>query len=66
VKRKGHSIVVHSHSGENIEYAGVRTEVSRIVVNQVTGAGYWTELPPKREFEQKIRALLEEARERMA
>ncbi|MDR2799663.1 MAG: aldehyde dehydrogenase family protein [Desulfovibrio sp.] len=35
---KGHSIAVHSNNRENIEYAGVRTEVSRIVVNQVCAA----------------------------
>ncbi len=35
---KGHSICVHSNTQENIEYAGVRTEVSRIVVNQVSAS----------------------------
>ena len=30
----GHSIVVHSNNNRNIEYAGVHTEVSRVVVNQ--------------------------------
>ena len=29
-------------------------------------AEYWTTLPPKAEFEQKIRALLAETRERLA
>lgn len=39
---KGHSIAVHSNNQANIEYAGIKTEVSRIVVNQqcaATGGG---------------------------
>ena len=39
---KGHSIAVHSNTQAHIEYAGVKTEVSRIVVNQqcaATGGG---------------------------
>ncbi len=39
---KGHSIAVHSNNRANIEYAGTKTEVSRIVVNQQcagTGGG---------------------------
>ncbi|SBW07445.1 Succinate-semialdehyde dehydrogenase (acetylating) (fragment) [uncultured delta proteobacterium] len=35
---KGHSIAVHSNNQERIEYAGVKTEVSRIVVNQQCAA----------------------------
>ncbi len=30
----GHSLSVHSNNDKNIEYAGVHTEVSRVVVNQ--------------------------------
>ncbi|GHV53140.1 succinate-semialdehyde dehydrogenase [Deltaproteobacteria bacterium] len=39
---KGHSIAVHSNNREHVEYAGIKTEVSRIVVNQQcasTGGG---------------------------
>ncbi len=32
---KGHSVVLHSNTTKNIEYAGVHIEVSRVVVNQV-------------------------------
>ncbi len=35
---KGHSICVHSNTPANVDYAGVRTEVSRIVVNQVSAS----------------------------
>lgn len=35
---KGHSIVVHSNNQANIEYAGTKAEVSRIVVNQQCAA----------------------------
>lgn len=31
----GHSIAVHSNDAAHVEYAGVHTEVSRVVVNQV-------------------------------
>lgn len=31
---KGHSICIHSHNQENVEKAAIKTEVSRIVVNQ--------------------------------
>jgi predicted nuclease of restriction endonuclease-like (RecB) superfamily len=48
--------------------AGSREQVELLEMHKdgIVLAEYWTELPPKREFEQKIRALLEEARERMA
>ncbi len=31
---KGHSLCIHSNTREHIEYAGVHTEVSRVVINQ--------------------------------
>lgn len=31
---KGHSVCIHSHNRENIEYAGVKLSVSRFVINQ--------------------------------
>ncbi|MGN0709142.1 MAG: aldehyde dehydrogenase family protein [Anaerovoracaceae bacterium] len=34
---KGHSISVHSHNEEHIEYAAVECSVSRVVVNQPSG-----------------------------
>lgn len=34
---KGHSISIHSHNQEHIEYAAVRCSVSRIIVNQPAG-----------------------------
>lgn len=36
---KGHSVVIHSNTKENIEYAAVRLPVSRFAVNQVGSSG---------------------------
>jgi hypothetical protein len=48
--------------------AGSREQVELLEMHKdgIVLAEYWTELPPKREFEQKIRSLLAEARERLA
>lgn len=35
----GHSVIIHSHTEENIEYAAVRLPVSRIGVNQIGSSG---------------------------
>jgi hypothetical protein len=45
-----------------------REQVERLQMNKdgTTVAEYWTELPPKTELEQKLRAALLEARERLA
>jgi len=39
IEGKGHSSVVHSFTKENIEYAGVKIPVSRLLVNGVGSAG---------------------------
>jgi hypothetical protein len=42
-----------------------RAELQQMHKEGVTVAEYWTELPPKAELEQKLRAALLEARERL-
>lgn len=34
---KGHSIAIHSHTPEHVEYAAIQCSVSRVVVNQPSG-----------------------------
>ena len=48
--------------------AGSREQVELLEMHKdgIVVAEYWTELPPKKELEQKIRALLAETRERLA
>jgi predicted nuclease of restriction endonuclease-like (RecB) superfamily len=48
--------------------AGSREQVELLEMHKdgIVVAEYWTELPPKKELEQKIRVLLLEARERLA
>ena len=48
--------------------AGSREQVELLEMHKdgIVLAEYWTELPPKKEFEQKIHVLLAEARERLA
>jgi predicted nuclease of restriction endonuclease-like (RecB) superfamily len=48
--------------------AGSREQVELLEIHKdgIVVAEYWTELPPKKELEQKIRALLAETRERLA
>jgi len=48
--------------------AGSREQVELLEMHRdgIVVAEYWTELPPKKELEQKIRVLLLEARERLA
>jgi predicted nuclease of restriction endonuclease-like (RecB) superfamily len=48
--------------------AGSREQVELLEMHKdgIVVAEYWTELPPKKELEQKIRVLLVEARERLA
>jgi predicted nuclease of restriction endonuclease-like (RecB) superfamily len=48
--------------------AGSREQVELLEMHKdgIVLAEYWTELPPKEEFERKIRFILEDARERMA
>ena len=48
--------------------AGSREQVELLEMHKdgIVVAEYWTELPPKKELEQKIRTILAEARERMA
>ena len=48
--------------------AGSREQVELLEMHKdgIMLAEYWTELPPKKEFEQKIHLLLAEARERLA
>ena len=36
---KGHSVVIHSHTKENIEYAAIMLPVSRFAVNQIGSSG---------------------------
>ncbi|MDR1622006.1 MAG: aldehyde dehydrogenase family protein [Synergistaceae bacterium] len=47
---KGHTIAVHSHNRQHIEEAALKTEVSRIVVNQISstsgGGSYQNGLSP--------------------
>jgi len=48
--------------------AGSREQVELLEMHKdgIVLAEYWTDLPPKKEFEQKIHALLQEAQERIA
>jgi hypothetical protein len=48
--------------------AGSREQVELLEMHKdgIMVAEYWTELPPKKDLEQKIRVLLLEARERLA
>ena len=50
VEGKGHSVAIHSHNRDNIEYAGEQINVSRFVINQTcaTSAGgrYFNGLAP--------------------
>ena len=47
---KGHSVAIHSHNEENIEYAGKRLSVCRFVINQVcassAGGSFFNGLAP--------------------
>ncbi len=42
-----------------------QVELLQLHKDGITGAEYWTELPPKAELEQKLHAALLEARERL-
>ena len=50
VEGKGHSVAIHSHNRENIEYAGEQINVSRFVINQTcatsAGGSYFNGLAP--------------------
>jgi hypothetical protein len=55
---------LQSRFGRSFELRNLRRMMQ--FADQFMVAEYWTDLPPKQEFEQKIHALLEEARERLA
>jgi len=50
VEGKGHSVAIHSHNRDNIEYAGEQINVSRFVINQTcatsAGGSYFNGLAP--------------------
>ena len=50
VEGKGHSVAIHSHNVDNIEYAGERLNVSRFVINQTcassAGGSFYNGLAP--------------------
>jgi hypothetical protein len=62
--------VLHTESSIGLilcaESSREQVELLQMHKDGITVTGYWTELPPKAELEQKLHAALLEARERLA